>query len=233
MTTDQPQQSPASSDPADAPTTAPPQGEIVARAGRYYRNTRYALLVMFLVMGGWFALDGWKRWPEENARVRDLKIQQQAAEEQKDQAELGRVNAELKNYKEHSDWDLLFQKILAIGLPIIGITLLVRALHNSRGEYRLSGTKLSAPGHPTIDLNEIEEVDNNLWDRKGIAWIKYKTADGQTGEMRLDDFLYDRPPTDAIYERVAKHMGLDEEEDEDEEDEEENEDEETSNESHG
>ena len=72
-----------------------------------------------------------------------------------------------------------------------------------------------------------------MWDRKGIAWIKYKTADGQTGEMRLDDFLYDRPPTDAIYERVAKHMGLDEEEDEDEEDEEENEDEETSNESHG
>src|SRR4051812_17115156 len=99
MTTDQPQQPSAPS----APEAPPPEGEIVARAGRYYRNTRYALLVMFLVMGGWFALDGWKRWPEENARIRDLKIQQQAAEDKKDQAELGRVNAELKNYKEHSD----------------------------------------------------------------------------------------------------------------------------------
>ena len=194
MTTDQPQQSPASSDPADAPTTAPPQGEIVARAGRYYRNTRYALLVMFLVMGGWFALDGWKRWPEENARVRDLKIQQQAAEEQKDQAELGRVNAELKNYKEHSDWDLLFQKILAIGLPIIGITLLVRALHHSRGEYRLDGHTLHVPGHPPVPLDGIRQIDKSKWERKGVARLDYELpGTTETCRLTLDDFVVVEP----------------------------------------
>jgi len=221
MTTDQPQQpqtEPGAPEPASsAPATS---GEIVAGPGRYYRNTRYVLCVLFIAMGVWFGMDGWKRWPEENAKIRDLQIRQRDAEERKDQAELGKVNAELKNYKPHTDWDLTLQKILAIGLPVLGIALLIRALHNSRGAYRLSGTKLSIPGHPTIDFSEIEAVNNDLWDRKGIAWVRYRTAGGQSGEMRLDDFLYDRPPTDAIYERIAEHMGLDEDDDDEDEEEE-------------
>jgi hypothetical protein len=218
MTTDQPQQ-PETQPATPATPSAPAFGsEIVARAGRYYRNTRYVLLILFVAGGAWFAVDGWKRWPEENARIADLEVRQKTAESRGDQEELGRVNAELKNYKKHSAWDLAFQKILAVALPALGIALLVRALHNSRGEYRLSGTRLSVPGHPTIDFEEIEEVDNDLWDRKGIAYIKYRTKDGQTGELRLDDFLYDRPPTDAIYDRIAEHAGLNDDDDDDEDD---------------
>ena len=90
-----------------------------------------------------------------------------------------------------------------------------------RGEYRLSGTKLSIPGHPTIDLNDIKSVNDDLWDRKGILFLDYK-KEGQQGQIVLDDFIYDRPPTDAIYDRIADKFGLggdDADSDEDEDDE--------------
>jgi hypothetical protein len=220
MSSDQPE--PSTTRPETPPAAATSEGgDIVAGPGRYYRNTRYALLVLFVAMGAWFALDGWKRYPEENARIADLQVRQKAAETRGDQAELGRVNAELKNYSYHNDASLLLQRVFAVVLPILGITLLIRALHNSRGAYRLSGTKLSVPGHPTINFSEIEEVDDDLWDRKGIAYIKYKTTAGQSGELRLDDFVYDRPPTDAIYDRIAEHLGLNDDDDDDEDDEDE------------
>jgi len=97
------------------------------------------------------------------------------------------------------------QKILCFSLPPLGIILLIRALHNSRGEYRLENNALSVPGHPTIDLSNITEVDRRLWDRKGIAFILYE-KDGRQGRIRLDDFVYDRPPTDLIFQRIEQFV---------------------------
>jgi hypothetical protein len=211
MTSDQPPAGVAESSKPDYSS-----GDIVARAGRYYRNTRYLMCALLIGMGAWFAYDGWIAWPEENRKVAQLKEQQADARRRGDGVEEGRINAELKDHKEHSQLDLNIQKLLAALLPPLGIALLFWTLRNSRGEIRLAGRELSAPGHPTIDLNDIKKVNNDLWDRKGIAWIKYETAQGQSGEIRLDDFVYDRPPTDAIYDRVAQHMGLTDEDEESE-----------------
>jgi hypothetical protein len=97
--------------------------------------------------------------------------------------------------------------------------MLAWSLHRTRGEYRLSGTKLSTPGHPTIDLDDIKSVNNDLWDRKGIVWLKYETPRAEQGEIVLDDFIYDRPPTDQIYDRIAEKFGLNEDEDVEDDDE--------------
>src|SRR5205085_6527466 len=129
----------------------------------------------------------------------------------------GELATELKKYESHNDAALLLQKALGFGLPIVGIVVLWYSLNRSRGEYRLSGTRLSVPGHPTIDLNDIKSVNNDLWDRKGIVWLKYETPNAEQGEIVLDDFIYDRPPTDAIYDRIADKFGLskDDEDDDD------------------
>lgn len=216
MTTDQEQ----SQGQPTSGASAADGGEIVARAGRYYRNTRYLMFVLLVGMGVWFGYDGWVGWPRENAIVDDLRTQQRQAESQGAAGveKLKQINTELKNHKEHTHSDLRLQRVLAIALPPLGLAMLIWALRQSRGAYRMSGTKLSVPGHPTIDLSEIKSVNNDLWDRKGIAWVKYETADGQSGEIKLDDFLYDRPPTDAIYERIAEHMGLETEDEDDDDD---------------
>ena len=226
MTTDQPpvsagdaNQTPATGAAGAAAATGTATttgGDIVARAGRYYRNTRYLMCALLIGIGGWFAYDGWVKYPAENRLVERLRLEQLEAQRTNNQEELGRLNVELKKHEFHKDQSLMLQRGLGFALPPLGVALLLWALHNSRGEYRLSGTKLSVPGHPTIDFSDIQSVNNDLWDRKGIAWVKYQTPQGQLGEMRLDDFIYDRPPTDAIYDRIAEHMGLATDDDDDE-----------------
>jgi hypothetical protein len=159
------------------------QQEIVARPARYYRITRYVVVLMFLAMGGWFLYDGFIGYPAENEAAR------------------------AQGHREpHSDLDLALQKALGTTLPPIGIAMLVWALYNSRGSYRLSGSTLHVPGHPPVELDQIRRIDKNLWDRKGIAFIDYERPDGTESRLKLDDFVYEREPTDAIFERIEQHL---------------------------
>lgn len=190
-------------------------GDIVAKAGRYYRNTRYIMFVVILGFGIAFLYDGFIRYPRHNRELADLQEKQKV---ETNDVEKQRLAVEIKKYEFHNDTSLLIQKVLGFTLPPLGIAMLAWSLHRSRGEYRLSGTKLSVPGHPTIDLDDIKSVNNDLWDRKGIVWLKYETPNAQQGEIVLDDFIYDRPPTDSIYDVIAEKFGLSKDED-DEEDE--------------
>lgn len=181
-------------------------GDIVARAGRYYRNTRYIMAVLLIGMGGWFAYDGWVAWPEGNRKIAELRTQLTAAQDAKDDAKAGQLSEELKDYTYHNDAAILLQKILAFTLPPLGLGLLAWALHNSRGEYRLSGQTLSVPGHPPITLDQVRAIDRTLWDRKGIAYIEYDAPPHPPGKLRLDDFVYERGPTDRIFQRIEAHL---------------------------
>jgi hypothetical protein len=185
----------------------PDGGEIVARAATYYRMTRYTMFVLLLAAAAWFAYDGWKGWPAENGRHdRNAKALEEARKAG-DEKRMDELNKDpVTNTKPHSDSDILLQKRLAIGLPIVAIGFLIWALYNSRGAYRLAGVTLSVPGHPPVQLSEIEEIHREKWDRKGIAYLKYATASGRQGRLRLDDFIYEREPTDKIFERVEKFV---------------------------
>jgi len=188
MTTDQP------------PASAAPIGDIVARAGQYYRNTRYIMCAILVGAGLWFAYDGWVGWPAHNRKVADVKVRIQEADSSGDRDAAAAARTELgKLSKEKSNSDIMLQKILAVSLPPLGIALLTWALYNSRGAYRLSGRTLHVPGHPPVTLDQITSIDRKLWDRKGIAYIEYE---GGSQPIKLDDFVYDRKPTDQIFDRI-------------------------------
>ena len=68
------------------------------------------------------------------------------------------------------------------------------------------GDVLSVPGHPDVPLEAIRQMDKSRWDRKGIAKVEYELAPGQSNRLTLDDFIYDRPPTDRIVERIEAHL---------------------------
>src|SRR4051812_41447527 len=112
----------AAADPQQPPSDDPYAGQdvIVARTGRYYRNARYLMVLLCLALAGWFAYDGWVGWPRENAQALRQGFEK----------------------GPHSDFDILLQRVLAAALPLAGAGILVRALHHSRGEYRLDGRTL-------------------------------------------------------------------------------------------
>jgi hypothetical protein len=171
---------------ASAPTESEsiPQGDLVARAGTWYRNARYILTAAMFCYGLWNINDGFFKWPHEN------------------------LLAKIQGYDKppHSDADLLFNDVLGIVLPPGSLLLLAWALRNSRGEISLIGRMLSVPGHRPIPLEKIESVDKQKWERKGIAVVTYRLDSGETGKFKLDDFVYERVPIDQIFARIEQAL---------------------------
>lgn len=99
---------------------------------------------------------------------------------------------------------LILNQVLAIVAPIAGVLLLFRWLHISRGEYRLENDVFHAPGHPPVPLDAFTEIDDSLWDKKGIAYVDYKLADGTEGTVKFDDFIYERNGIDDMYELIEQ-----------------------------
>ncbi len=104
--------------------------------------------------------------------------------------------------KPHQDRDIQIQKYLGFSLLPLGIVLGFWFFYSSRGAYRLTGDVLSIPGHPPVPLQAVRDIDKTKWDRKGIAYVDYELPDGTQGSFRLDDFVYERKPTDEIFARI-------------------------------
>jgi hypothetical protein len=175
---------------------------IVARAGGYYRNVRYLMVLATFVMGVWFGYDGFVKWPRMNAEHQAL-VEHYKNDPQASREKSFKAVVEERGLVEHNDMAILFQRVLTFALPLAGIALLIWMLYNSRGEYRFDGTVLHVPGHPPIPVGDISAIDRKRWDRKGIAYLEYATAGGGVGRAKIDDFVYDRRPTDAIFKQVC------------------------------
>jgi hypothetical protein len=175
---------PASSDPV---STEPASGDnIVARGDSWFRLKWVGMGLLFLAGAGWFLRDGYIRWPHENEEIRAKAI------------------AEGKPIPEkslHSDTDLGLQKVIGFGLIPVSLLIALRGLYGTRGEYRLSDNTLHVPGHPPVPLDAIRAIDQSKWDRKGIAYIDYE-LNGTTARLKLDDYMYQREPTDQIHDRI-------------------------------
>ena len=53
----------------------------------------------------------------------------------------------------------------------------------------------------------VRRIDKRRWDKKGIAYLHYEIGQPPTaGVLKLDDFAYERKPTDEMLERVEKNV---------------------------
>jgi hypothetical protein len=175
----------SASAPSD-PVSTEPAGDIVARGDSRFRLKWVGMGLLFLAGAGWFLRDGYIRWPRENDAIRAKAI------------------AEGKPVPEkslHSDTDLALQKVIGFGLVPVCLLIVFRGLYGTRGEYRLSGNTLHVPGHPPVPVDAIRAIDQSKWDRKGIAYIEYE-LNGTTSRLKLDDYMYQREPTDQIHDRI-------------------------------
>ena len=163
-------------------------GEIVAGPSRSYRLKWCLMGLAIFAWGVWSIYDGYVKWPEDNRRIAEADRNKQPPPE----------GVEL-----HTDLDIRLNKIFGITLPPLGAALALWALYQSRGHYRLADSTLHVPGHPPVPLGAIRAIDESKWDRKGIAYIDYELG-GKPGRLKIDDYVYEREPTDAIYDRILK-----------------------------
>jgi hypothetical protein len=174
-------------------TVAPP-GDIVAKYSRSYR-IKWLVMGFVLAFGAaYFLYDGYVGYPKANEKAKQEAIAQ------------GKPAPE----RVHSETDIWLQKVIGYGLIPVSAFVLFWAMHSSRGEYRLANDVLHVPGHPPVPLDAIRAIDQSQWDRKGIAKIDYE-VNGVTGTLKIDDYIYEREPTDQIHERILKAVAPPEE----------------------
>lgn len=191
--------------PAASPVVTESPAPIVARAGRYYRNARFVMVLGLVIMGAYFAYDGYKGYPARNAEI--ARIEKELNETPKDSPRWIELEQQQRKLgKPKSDTDIGLQKVLGYVLPVLAIAYMVYFLRKSRGEIRLADDVLTAPGHPLVPLSTVTSVDNRLWKKKGIATVNYD-AEGRRGTIVLDDFVYQQTPIDAIYDRLLERTG--------------------------
>jgi hypothetical protein len=173
---------------ASEPASTEPGGDIVARGDSWFRLKWVGMGLIFLVAGGgWFLYDGFVGWPRANEEL----IAKAKSE-----------NRPIPEKSLHSDTDIALQKVIGFGVIPVALLIAFRGLYGTRGEYRLSGNTLHVPGHPPVPLDAVRAIDQTKWDRKGIAYIDYE-LNGKTGRLKLDDFMYQREPTDQIHDRIV------------------------------
>ena len=189
--------------PADA---VDPLGEVVANPDTSYRVKRYIVTALIVGMGFWFGYDGFIAWPKENATVQRLNGELVQAASARDGASSARLSTEIRKYRLHPETDIRLQKILFFTLPPIGLAFLIWSLRASRGQYRMKDDVVSIPGHPPVPISAVRDVNARQWDKKGIAYVSYELADGKRGIFKLDDFIYERKPTDLIYDRIQTFL---------------------------
>jgi hypothetical protein len=170
--------------------------EIIATPSWDYRIRRLLIAVMFLGMAGWFAYDGWVKYPRQNLRYAKARGDEEAVQ---------RLDEEFKNTQKHSDTSIRWQRNLAIMLPFGALAMAIWAFYSSRGVYRFADNTLHVPGHPPVPLDAIVRIDQRKWDRKGIAYIDYELQ-GKPGRLKLDDYIYDRKPTDEIHKIITDSL---------------------------
>jgi hypothetical protein len=189
-------------EPTEEPTEEPKVWErpIVAPASRGFNLKWIIAGVVLIGVGGWFVYDGFYNWPKQQAEY------EQATEDAR-QADLD-GNIALRDeiiirrddeMKERSDNDILLNRLFGIVLPLAGLGLIAWTLYEARGEVKLDDQDvLHVPGHPPVPLTAITAIDDSRWERKGKSFVTYDTG-GQTGTLKLDDFIRERPPLDAIH----------------------------------
>ncbi|MEA2709484.1 MAG: hypothetical protein QOF78_2085 [Phycisphaerales bacterium] len=181
--------------------------EIVAEPDAGYRWKHLLVAAAMIAAGLWFAYDGWIKWPRENQRIHQVQKEKDTANAAGNTTEVEKLAKELQSLNFHTGMDLFFQKFLAFTLPGFGLLWGVWTLKDTRGVYRMSGNTLNAPGHPPVTIDDIRRIDKRKWDKKGVAYLHYEIGTPpKAGVLKLDDFAYERQPTDEILERIEKNV---------------------------
>lgn len=161
------------------------KAEIIAKPWWWCALKWYLMSAALIAGGGWFLYDGYVKYPRANEAARQA----------------GR------DKMPHSEFDLKLQRLIGYALPPLGIACAIWTAYTSRGQYRLAGNVLHVPGHPPVPVEAIRAIDKRKWDRKGIVYLDYELPDsGKTGRVKLDDYIYEREPTDAILERIEAEV---------------------------
>jgi hypothetical protein len=211
---------PSPSPPAAAPQQpAPPslidQEQLHAKVSRHqlWRLTIIAVITNGLAL--WSFYDGIVAYPAQQERATVYEeLQKQGEEGDQDAfqrwidtcAQRGWSTANPGEAK--TDADIQMQYLQGTVAGLIGLAVLTNLLRTLGRTMTADRTELKSNWGPRFKFSEVVQIDKKKWDNKGIAKLRYQ-QEGKTRTFVLDDYKFERPPTDEMLRRIEAVAGVD------------------------
>ena len=177
-----------------------------------YRNRLLLITIGALVYAAWAFYDASYKYPAKQEQFQAYKQTQQ--ENPKDWNAVWAKKIEEKRAEgieweeqpaEVTDMSVATQWILfGITFPV-GTLGLISLIRWSRRYIGADQTTLYASGGVEVPFDKITTIDAVRWENKGIARVRYDTGSGER-ELVIDDWKYQREPSDQIFARLREHV---------------------------
>ena len=143
------------------------------------RNRILFLTVLCVILCGWFAYDGWYKYPGMNQA-------KQAA-----------------GYKDlpYSQSEVLRQKAIAVGLGVVSLVALAYLVHVMRQRFVLDESGLRM-GRRHVSWDHMQQLLTDQYPKRG--WVDLVLADSR--KVRLDSYKIDQ--FDQIVEHICARKGF-------------------------
>lgn len=157
----------------------------------------------------WSFYDGLVAYPQQRERALVYK----ECEEADDFAKWREI-CEQKGWKTSNpgeaktEADIQMQYVQGTIAGAIGLFVLFKLLTTLGRTLEGTADGLKASWGPEFRFDQVTQIDKKKWDRKGIARIRYE-QDGKTKTFVLDDYIFERQPTDEIMRRMEAIAGVD------------------------
>jgi hypothetical protein len=185
---------------------------IKANISSGYRWRPGFFAIISLLFGVWFCYDGFVAWPRDKAifeAYEQFTSEDRLSEWPAYAAEQGWPTDQDNPGKAHSELDLIVQRVISFILLLVGIAYLVGWGRTFGRWIALDDGELVTSWGVRVPLDQVTAMQLDRWQSKGIAVVQYQ-ANGSTGRLVLDDWKYDREPTEQIVAAVREQLGMDE-----------------------
>ena len=165
------------------------------------RYSRRFLFMGIAVIGFMFycLYDGFINYPAQRQQAHDNYIATGGKEEEWE--EWANIN------KVRSVVDIQMQYLMAAVTGLIGL-LLLSVPFRLRGTWiEMNDTGITSSWGQSFNFDQVESLDKRKWN-KGIAKVTYLDGDRRR-RFIIDDYKYDRHPTDEILYELESHIGAD------------------------
>ena len=171
------------------------------------------MAVLFLGYAGWFLMDGFVGYPRQH------EIHKEFLAFEKDHAGLDEAKlsekwdtdvADKKGYPHYKEakkepGSILTQKIIGFSLIPVGLFGAWSFMAALKRWVAAEDDGIRDSDGQFAPWASITKLDKKLWPKKGIAWVLYDES-GITKRILLDDFKFDRTPTEQIVRAVEEKL---------------------------
>ncbi len=217
--------------PAGSEAEAKPVGEAKARISAGYRIRIGVLALGLLGFGAWAAYDGFVGYPQHNEVVNSYvarlnEVREQYPETWKEkwpdiavkedkladfssfaEVEYGKEGEPPKIVgKRKTQSDIYFQYgMLGLAAPV-GLFFLLGWFAAPSRWIAMDENGLTSSRGDNAPFDKIHKLNKERWWKKGIAVVYYKADSGEERTLTLDDWKFEREPTEQMLEAVESRL---------------------------